>query len=177
MISFNQQNVSSRRYLLCLQLRQDVASGRLPCSFVTHALLGSYTLQVMNPAPVFGLLLPHQCKYWTSHLSSALIRRNSATTSPSSLALWTMSPSGPSRPIRTKRWRRRFWSSTSLTGRFGPRFARRLQTQPFFYFLLLLLCKNDALKQARRDEWCHKGHHLHFRWQQPLSGVNSHLWN
>ncbi|XP_033619121.1 band 4.1-like protein 2 isoform X10 [Fukomys damarensis] len=33
------------RYFLCLQLRQDVASGRLPCSFVTHALLGSYTLQ------------------------------------------------------------------------------------------------------------------------------------
>uniref|UniRef100_A0A8B9LPL8 Erythrocyte membrane protein band 4.1 like 2 n=1 Tax=Astyanax mexicanus TaxID=7994 RepID=A0A8B9LPL8_ASTMX len=32
-------------YLLCLQLRQDVSSGRLPCSFVTHALLGSYTLQ------------------------------------------------------------------------------------------------------------------------------------
>ncbi|KAM6991761.1 band 4.1-like protein 2 isoform 2-T2 [Tautogolabrus adspersus] len=33
------------RYLLCLQLREDVATGRLPCSFVTHALLGSYTLQ------------------------------------------------------------------------------------------------------------------------------------
>ncbi|XP_028294941.1 band 4.1-like protein 2 isoform X6 [Gouania willdenowi] len=33
------------RYLLCLQLREDVASGRLPCSFVTHALLSSYTLQ------------------------------------------------------------------------------------------------------------------------------------
>ncbi|XP_069831062.1 band 4.1-like protein 2 isoform X6 [Dendropsophus ebraccatus] len=33
------------RYFLCLQLRQDVASGRLPCSFVTHALLGSLTLQ------------------------------------------------------------------------------------------------------------------------------------
>ncbi|XP_057384192.1 band 4.1-like protein 2 isoform X2 [Balaenoptera acutorostrata] len=33
------------RYFLCLQLREDVASGRLPCSFVTHALLGSYTLQ------------------------------------------------------------------------------------------------------------------------------------
>ncbi|XP_055088077.1 band 4.1-like protein 2 isoform X8 [Periophthalmus magnuspinnatus] len=33
------------RYLLCLQLREDVASGKLPCSFVTHALLGSYTLQ------------------------------------------------------------------------------------------------------------------------------------
>ncbi|XP_006144352.1 band 4.1-like protein 2 isoform X11 [Tupaia chinensis] len=33
------------RYFLCLQLRQDIASGRLPCSFVTHAFLGSYTLQ------------------------------------------------------------------------------------------------------------------------------------
>ncbi|XP_056620026.1 band 4.1-like protein 2 isoform X13 [Triplophysa dalaica] len=33
------------RYLLCLQLRQDITSGRLPCSFVTHALLGSYALQ------------------------------------------------------------------------------------------------------------------------------------
>ncbi|XP_073930937.1 band 4.1-like protein 2 isoform X25 [Castor canadensis] len=33
------------RYFLCLQLRQDITSGRLPCSFVTHALLGSYTLQ------------------------------------------------------------------------------------------------------------------------------------
>ncbi|NXS09996.1 E41L2 protein, partial [Neodrepanis coruscans] len=35
----------SCRYFLCLQLRQDITSGRLPCSFVTHALLGSYTLQ------------------------------------------------------------------------------------------------------------------------------------
>lgn len=33
------------RYFLCLQLRQDISSGRLPCSFVTHALMGSYTLQ------------------------------------------------------------------------------------------------------------------------------------
>ncbi|XP_020943789.1 band 4.1-like protein 2 isoform X4 [Sus scrofa] len=33
------------RYFLCLQLRQDIASGRLPCSLMTHALLGSYTLQ------------------------------------------------------------------------------------------------------------------------------------
>ncbi|XP_058880022.1 band 4.1-like protein 2 isoform X3 [Acipenser ruthenus] len=33
------------RYYLCLQLRQDIASGCLPCSFVTHALLGSYSLQ------------------------------------------------------------------------------------------------------------------------------------
>ncbi|XP_066461650.1 band 4.1-like protein 2 isoform X9 [Eleutherodactylus coqui] len=33
------------RYFLCLQLRQDIASGRLPCSFVTHALLGSLMLQ------------------------------------------------------------------------------------------------------------------------------------
>lgn len=36
---------ASHRYFLCLQLRQDISSGRLPCSFVTHALLGSYTLQ------------------------------------------------------------------------------------------------------------------------------------
>nr|XP_054604276.1 band 4.1-like protein 1 isoform X2 [Nothobranchius furzeri] len=33
------------RYYLCLQLRDDILSGRLPCSFVTHALLGSYTIQ------------------------------------------------------------------------------------------------------------------------------------
>nr|XP_033792093.1 band 4.1-like protein 2 isoform X2 [Geotrypetes seraphini] len=33
------------RYFLCLQLRQDIASGRLPCSFVTHSLFGSYALQ------------------------------------------------------------------------------------------------------------------------------------
>uniref|UniRef100_A0A3Q2V4X4 Band 4.1-like protein 1 n=1 Tax=Haplochromis burtoni TaxID=8153 RepID=A0A3Q2V4X4_HAPBU len=33
------------RYYLCLQLRDDMLSGRLPCSFVTHALLGSYTVQ------------------------------------------------------------------------------------------------------------------------------------
>lgn len=34
-----------RRYYLCLQLRQDILQGRLPCSFVTLALLGSYALQ------------------------------------------------------------------------------------------------------------------------------------
>ncbi|XP_060725724.1 band 4.1-like protein 3a isoform X11 [Tachysurus vachellii] len=33
------------RYYLCLQLRDDVASGRLPCSFATHTVLGSYTIQ------------------------------------------------------------------------------------------------------------------------------------
>ncbi|XP_072355291.1 band 4.1-like protein 2 isoform X20 [Scyliorhinus torazame] len=33
------------RYYLCLQLRQDIVCGRLPCSFVTHALLGSCSLQ------------------------------------------------------------------------------------------------------------------------------------
>nr|XP_028693869.1 band 4.1-like protein 3 isoform X35 [Macaca mulatta] len=33
------------RYYLCLQLRDDIVSGRLPCSFVTLALLGSYTVQ------------------------------------------------------------------------------------------------------------------------------------
>ncbi|OCT94798.1 hypothetical protein XELAEV_18012488mg [Xenopus laevis] len=33
------------RYYLCLQLRKDIFSGRLPCSFATLALLGSYTVQ------------------------------------------------------------------------------------------------------------------------------------
>ncbi|XP_075630330.1 protein 4.1 isoform X37 [Balearica regulorum gibbericeps] len=33
------------RYYLCLQLRQDIMTGRLPCSFATLALLGSYTVQ------------------------------------------------------------------------------------------------------------------------------------
>ncbi|XP_072741482.1 protein 4.1 isoform X6 [Ciconia boyciana] len=33
------------RYYLCLQLRQDIITGRLPCSFATLALLGSYTVQ------------------------------------------------------------------------------------------------------------------------------------
>ncbi|XP_051174854.1 uncharacterized protein LOC127290388 isoform X2 [Leptopilina boulardi] len=33
------------RYQLCLQIRNDIMTGRLPCSFVTHALLGSYLVQ------------------------------------------------------------------------------------------------------------------------------------
>ncbi|XP_050296277.1 protein 4.1 homolog isoform X2 [Anthonomus grandis grandis] len=33
------------RYQLCLQIRNDILTGRLPCSFVTHALLGSYLAQ------------------------------------------------------------------------------------------------------------------------------------
>uniref|UniRef100_A0A4W3JTM5 Erythrocyte membrane protein band 4.1 n=1 Tax=Callorhinchus milii TaxID=7868 RepID=A0A4W3JTM5_CALMI len=33
------------RYYLCLQLRQDIVTLCLPCSFVTLALLGSYTIQ------------------------------------------------------------------------------------------------------------------------------------
>lgn len=33
------------RYFLCLQLRQDIVSGRLPCSFATHTVLGAYTVQ------------------------------------------------------------------------------------------------------------------------------------
>ncbi|XP_069476785.1 band 4.1-like protein 3 isoform X20 [Ambystoma mexicanum] len=33
------------RYYLCLQLRDDIVCGRLPCSFVTVALLGAYTVQ------------------------------------------------------------------------------------------------------------------------------------
>ncbi|XP_065576656.1 uncharacterized protein LOC136037773 isoform X2 [Artemia franciscana] len=33
------------RYQLCLQIRNDILSGKLPCSFVTHALLGSFLAQ------------------------------------------------------------------------------------------------------------------------------------
>ncbi|TNN07650.1 Band 4-like protein, partial [Schistosoma japonicum] len=33
------------RYYLCLQVRQDIVSGQLPCSFVTYCLLGSYIVQ------------------------------------------------------------------------------------------------------------------------------------
>jgi hypothetical protein len=33
------------RYLLYLQLRSDILAGRLPCSFVTYSLLGSYSVQ------------------------------------------------------------------------------------------------------------------------------------
>lgn len=33
------------RYFVCLQVRRDILSGRLPCSYVTHALLGSYMVQ------------------------------------------------------------------------------------------------------------------------------------
>lgn len=33
------------RYLICLQIRKDILSGRIPCSFVTHAILGSYLAQ------------------------------------------------------------------------------------------------------------------------------------
>jgi len=33
------------RYQLTLQIRNDINCGKLPCSFVTHALLGSYTVQ------------------------------------------------------------------------------------------------------------------------------------
>ncbi|XP_074605676.1 uncharacterized protein LOC141858735 isoform X2 [Brevipalpus obovatus] len=33
------------RYLLCLQVRNDINNSRLPCSFVTYALLGSYLVQ------------------------------------------------------------------------------------------------------------------------------------
>lgn len=33
------------RYQLCLQIRNDIITGRLLCSYVTHALLGSYLVQ------------------------------------------------------------------------------------------------------------------------------------
>ena len=30
---------------MCLQIQNDIKSGKLPCSFVTHALLGAYLVQ------------------------------------------------------------------------------------------------------------------------------------
>lgn len=33
------------RYQLCLQVRNDILEDRLPCTFITHALLGSYLVQ------------------------------------------------------------------------------------------------------------------------------------
>jgi len=41
----NQLQEDITRYQLCLQIRNDILSGKLPCSFVTHALLGSYVVQ------------------------------------------------------------------------------------------------------------------------------------
>ena len=34
------------RYQMCLQIQNDIKNGKLPCSFVTHALLGAYLVQV-----------------------------------------------------------------------------------------------------------------------------------
>ncbi|CAL1547162.1 unnamed protein product [Lymnaea stagnalis] len=36
---------SLTRYLVCLQIRRDIISGKLPCSQATHAMLGSYAVQ------------------------------------------------------------------------------------------------------------------------------------
>ncbi|VEL27954.1 unnamed protein product [Protopolystoma xenopodis] len=33
------------RYYLCLQVRQDIVSGQLPCSFHIYVLLGAYIVQ------------------------------------------------------------------------------------------------------------------------------------
>ena len=33
------------RWQMCLQIQNDIKSGKLPCSFVTHALLGAYLVQ------------------------------------------------------------------------------------------------------------------------------------
>lgn len=45
LFSVNSIFLSAPRYYLCLQLRHDILTGRLPCSFATLALLGSYTVQ------------------------------------------------------------------------------------------------------------------------------------
>lgn len=59
------------RYFLCLQLRQDIVSGRLPCSFATHTVLGSYTVQSelgdYDPGTVSILTLTYPL--WSTHPS------------------------------------------------------------------------------------------------------------
>lgn len=104
----------SCRYLLCLQLRDDVATGRLPCSFVTYALLGSYTLQVQHIMCVYVLCVMHHCQCIDCVLVTD--RQSLVTMNLTSLGLWITSVSLHLHPIRTKRWRRRFLNSTSLTG-------------------------------------------------------------
>lgn len=41
----NQVQEDVTKYQLCLQIQQDIVSGKLPCSFVTYAMLGSYLVQ------------------------------------------------------------------------------------------------------------------------------------
>lgn len=41
----NQLHEDLTRYLLCLQVRSDIIEEKLPCSFVTYAVLGSYLVQ------------------------------------------------------------------------------------------------------------------------------------
>ena len=35
------------RYQMCLQIQNDIKNGKLPCSFVTHALLGAYLVNML----------------------------------------------------------------------------------------------------------------------------------
>ena len=41
----NSEYSSLTRYQMCLQIQNDIKNGKLPCSFVTHALLGAYLVQ------------------------------------------------------------------------------------------------------------------------------------
>uniref|UniRef100_A0A8C1VZQ3 Erythrocyte membrane protein band 4.1-like 3b n=1 Tax=Cyprinus carpio TaxID=7962 RepID=A0A8C1VZQ3_CYPCA len=74
------------RYYLCLQLRDDVVSGRLPCSFSTHAVLGSYTVQselgdydseLQGSAHLSDMLPPHLCCDVTDRLICVCFRQDS----------------------------------------------------------------------------------------------------
>lgn len=60
--------------------------------------------------------------FCSSSLSFFFNRQKLATMNLTSLALWTSLVSWPSLQIRTKKWRRRFLSSTSPTGQLGSSF-------------------------------------------------------
>ncbi|XP_053437534.1 band 4.1-like protein 2 [Nycticebus coucang] len=66
----SQMTESISRYLLCLQIRADIVSGRLPCPPVTRALLESYTIQAERgnyvDDEVLNKIKPHTDYYFGS---------------------------------------------------------------------------------------------------------------
>ncbi|XP_053437411.1 band 4.1-like protein 2 [Nycticebus coucang] len=66
----SQMTESISRYLLCLQIRADIVSGRLPCPPVTRALLESYTIQAERgnyvDDEVLNKIKPHNDYYFGS---------------------------------------------------------------------------------------------------------------
>lgn len=76
-------------------------------------------------------------------------RQKLATMNLTSLALWTSLVSWPSHQIRTKKWRRRFLSSTSPTGQLGSSFEL-----VYVSFMCLQLCfKKNYISYLYLHNW------------------------